>query len=171
MNEILGNFRPAQHVLCAGDFNIDTLAENSISHSYLDIFLNRGMIPFISLPTRVSDTSSTLLDHIWSNVYSGVPGIFHTSITDHFTIFVNLVGLKSRNSDFFKIKFRDHSERALQQCYERFFVESRNLSRFDTLSIDTRTKLFLNTLWKSYNESCQIRAKFISYNTLKKTVV
>ena len=52
-----------------GDFNIDLLKidENSKSSSFFDTMTSNLFIPHIIHPTRVTPTSKTLIDHIWSN--------------------------------------------------------------------------------------------------------
>ena len=52
-----------------GDLNINISAntETGGSETYLDHLISSGSIPIITLPTRVTDTSSTLIDHNTTN--------------------------------------------------------------------------------------------------------
>ena len=52
--------------------------------------LAHGFFPKISLPTRICDTSSTLIDQIYTNVLNDKDksGIFVTHISDHQATFV-----------------------------------------------------------------------------------
>ena len=75
-----------------GDTNINVI--NHVSHKetgdYLDLMYSKGLVPVINRPTRVTDHSATLIDHIFtscitaSNFYQG---ILVTDITDHYPIF------------------------------------------------------------------------------------
>ncbi len=52
-----------------GDFNINLLNhDNHVGTSnYLNILLNFGQLPLITLPSRVSDHSISLTDHVSAN--------------------------------------------------------------------------------------------------------
>ena len=47
--------------------------------------MSSGFHPKITLPTRITDTSNTLIDHILTNVYDDkhVSGILINKISDH----------------------------------------------------------------------------------------
>ena len=53
-----------------GDFNINLLNhDNHVGTSnYLNILLNFGQLPLITLPSRVSDHSISLIDHVSANI-------------------------------------------------------------------------------------------------------
>ena len=75
-----------------GDYNINLL--NADDHSpttdFVDIILSNSCIPLITRPTRISPTSSTLIDNIFTNNFKEndcLKGIFINDITDHFPIF------------------------------------------------------------------------------------
>lgn len=70
-----------------GDFNIDLLKSNS--NSFSNIFNSYFFRNFITKPTRVSPTSKTLIDNIFSNSSAEVvnSGIITYDISDHFPIF------------------------------------------------------------------------------------
>ena len=76
-----------------GDFNINLL-NNETHHgtsSFLEIMFSNSYLPSINRPTRVTETSATLIDNIFSNVidYNNSPinGILYTDISDHFPVF------------------------------------------------------------------------------------
>ena len=76
-----------------GDFNINLL--NSESHNLTNNFLNQMlsyfMLSTIVKPTRVIESSATLIDNIFINTSSLLDntrtGILYTDITDHFPVF------------------------------------------------------------------------------------
>ena len=80
-------------VYIMGDFNINLL--NSSSHSHTNEFVNTmfssSFFPLINRPTRISDSTATLIDTIFTNHHGGsgeyLSGILPTDISDHFTIF------------------------------------------------------------------------------------
>ena len=77
-----------------GDFNIDLL--NYISDNKVAVFLDKmyssSLLPLISHPTRISKTSQTLIDNIFSTIISdeSKTGNITTVISDHFCQFVSL---------------------------------------------------------------------------------
>ena len=76
--------------LC-GDYNIDLLKVKTNRHycSYFDDVVSNGFFPQITLPTRLSDHSSTLIDNIFTNNIdeAGTSVILLNSIYDHQMIF------------------------------------------------------------------------------------
>jgi hypothetical protein len=52
-----------------GDFNIDLLKyyDHNKTTCFVDDLLARGMYPLINRPTRVTKTSATIIDHIYTN--------------------------------------------------------------------------------------------------------
>ena len=71
-----------------GDFNIDILKESS--SNFMNTIYSSGFYPPITKPTRVSTTSATLIDNIFTNVLqfdACLSGIIATDLTDHFPVF------------------------------------------------------------------------------------
>ena len=73
--------------------------------------LAHGFFPKITLPTRICDTSSTLIDQIYTNVLNNKDksGIFTTHISDHQAIFtatnVGLMGFSEKK--FITVETKD----------------------------------------------------------------
>ena len=76
-----------------GDLNIDLLKheEHRPTSDFVDTLYANHMFPLIVEPTRVTDKSATLIDHIMANnfdVYSRhKQGILMSSISDHYAVF------------------------------------------------------------------------------------
>ena len=77
-----------------GDYNMDLL--NSESHgptsNYNDTMYNNGFMPLITRPTRITNSSATLIDNIFTNQFSSqlgesLQGILLTDISDHYPVF------------------------------------------------------------------------------------
>ena len=66
--ETLENFNRNPVYLC-GDFNIDILKLNVKDHyhTFFNNLIAAGYFPRISLPTRITNHSATLLDNIFTN--------------------------------------------------------------------------------------------------------
>ena len=63
----LSNSKKVYYIL--GDFNINLMQENrsSFANEYINLIVSNGAVPVITIPTRVTATSATLLDHIITN--------------------------------------------------------------------------------------------------------
>ena len=75
-----------------GDFNIDLLTNSVSSQVYLNKFLSNGFYPRIDRPTRITEYSSTLIDHIFTNAHKNdtMSGIWVADIADHLPIYITL---------------------------------------------------------------------------------
>ena len=85
--------------LIAGDINIDLkkFQTHTDTKAYLDTLLVNNFVPVVVMPTRISDTSATLIDHVYyydpirttrNSVITG--GNFWCDLTDHLPNFVFL---------------------------------------------------------------------------------
>ena len=75
-----------------GDFNINTAQNQTsgISKKFLYMFISNGAIPLITKAARVTDRSSTVIDHIITNntKHRIKPGVLEIcNVSDHYPIF------------------------------------------------------------------------------------
>ena len=77
----------------SGDFNLDLFKSDSHSGTtdFLNLMHNYVYVPLVTRPTRVTDTSATLIDNVYTNnlqnLSSSFTGLLVTEITDHYPIF------------------------------------------------------------------------------------
>ena len=89
------------NIIWVGDFNIDLLKlqERLILRDFLLNMISHGLVPTLALPTRIGDTSATLIDNVFSNFWeqsqSTSSGIIITAISDHFPYFYSLRNAKN----------------------------------------------------------------------------
>jgi len=73
-----------------GDFNIDLVMSDfhTPASDFLNIFTTHSFIPTILYPTRITDTSSTLIDNTFINNITNHfdTAIIYNDISDHFPI-------------------------------------------------------------------------------------
>ena len=81
-----------RYLFICGDFNIDLLKHETHSNTKkcLDTMYSLGLYPLINKPTRITGSSTTLIDNIFNNElrYNLTCGISFNDITDHLPIFV-----------------------------------------------------------------------------------
>ena len=78
-------------IILAGDFNIDLLKYDSHNktNDFVDDIFAHGMLPLITKPTRITNHSATIIDHIHTNIQDKYHkcGIIITDVSDHLGIF------------------------------------------------------------------------------------
>jgi len=93
-----------------GDMNIDLLKHHTHHQTgrYLDMLYSHDLLPVITKPTRITNHTAALIDHIYTNtVKSLVSGILTVDISDHLPVFCMVdIKLKKQNH---QMCFRDYS--------------------------------------------------------------
>ena len=122
LKEITNKLR-AYEVYIMGDFNVDLIKSNSHRQSteFLEGFYSESMYPLISLPTRITDTSATLIDNIFTNnvIDQIKSGLLTTRISDHLPIFAFVGGGSQRP----EIHQKDRLRRKVTEARIRRFAE------------------------------------------------
>lgn len=89
--ESIAEYLVNQNLPCymMGDFNVNLLKNDNKAYDLINLLFSHYFFPTITKPTRVTATSASLIDHIWtSNLQNHqVSGIYYTSISDHFPVF------------------------------------------------------------------------------------
>ena len=93
LNKIFEQLKTTK-VYLIGDININIFSINNAKYAsdYSNMLASNGYFPLITLPTRVNDVSSTLIDHLITNDHKNYifPGIIRTDSTDHYPIFSSI---------------------------------------------------------------------------------
>jgi uncharacterized protein YifN (PemK superfamily) len=111
--------RNNNEVAITGDFNIDLLKirHKANFNDFFETMLSNGYIPKITLPTRLSHHSSTLIDNIFvrmsDNFSATTAGVVMANISDHLPCFVSLDYLVINKSCQKYIKIWSRSENSL----------------------------------------------------------
>ena len=129
-----------------GDFNIDLLKFNTRDKTnlFIDNMFAQGLISLIHKPTRNSNSSATLIDHMYTNniTKSSISGIIITDLDDHFGTFRTIY-----NKNSFTSKFLD----------KRIFSDS-NVNKFNDQLASTNfdSMLLMNDPDQAYNHFMSI---------------
>ena len=92
LNNIFSKIKKSNKLFhIAGDFNLNLLDHdtNRKVQRFLNIVYRNGMIPTINKPTRVTQKTTTAIDHILTNSFTDTvfkTAIFKSNISDHFPI-------------------------------------------------------------------------------------
>jgi len=97
-----------------GDFNINIQRENrsNIFQEYINIIESHGAVPIITIPTRVTNDSSTTIDHIITNDFQHQlhPYVIEADLTDHYPQLRVVKAPKRNKNKPNKLLYRDKSK-------------------------------------------------------------
>ncbi len=104
-------------VVILGDINIDLLTTSNKSRHLKQTMSNNLMTQQISVPTRITNTSRSLIDHIWvSNIdFYCICGAFDMGLSDHHLVYITRkrAKLKQSPSYFMGRSYRSFDEQLL----------------------------------------------------------
>ena len=156
-SEILSRIKQEGKIIyIMGDFNINIL--DSDKHlptaNFVELMYSNSLFPLISKPTRITQSTATLIDNIFSNDIISTDkfnGILFTDVSDHFPIFTINYN-SSLKEEYHTFKTRIYSQKnigvftnKLRECdWQPILKNDDGRAAFST---------FYNTFCKLYNES------------------
>ena len=96
LNELFALVQRVSDVILVGDFNIDLLKihHKASAKEFLDILMANSFLPKITMPTRLTENSGTLIDNCFIKLTDEfsktTAGILYDNISDHQPYFVTL---------------------------------------------------------------------------------
>ena len=130
-----------------GDINLDLLKYQKCEQvtSYVDTLFSHGLLQIITKPTRCTNSSATLIDHIITNVCTPVlnSSIMISDLSDHYIVFHNV------NS--FSVKQPPK------------FIETRNFSKSNLLSFNNA---LLALDWSSVTSCNDVETSYNNFHDL-----
>ena len=132
-----------------GDFNIDLLQFSN--DDFINNTFSQTFVPVITKPTRVTHTSSTLIDHIYTNNVTSTShsGIIITDMVDHFGTFYVLENPRKNHLPKYEYK-RSLSEQNIKKLQEQikhfYFSDIYHLKA----NPDKAYNLFLSMIQSTY---------------------
>ena len=120
-----------------GDININTSSQsNNIVTNYLNMLDSNSVASLINNPTRVTDTSSSTLDHILTNEnrFRVSPFVLNHVITDHYPVMVSV------SQNVVKCKTQPKFKRSLAN----FSADNFNADLHESLENLSETVLFID---------------------------
>ena len=103
--------------------------ENRGIQEFMDIMFNVGLHPVISKPTRITSSTNSLIDNIFTNsindnIYSG---LLINNLSGHLVIFIAIEGnMNHNNSDYQPMNIRNINENTLHNYNMMLNAESWN---------------------------------------------
>ena len=129
LEPLMDKLNQDKHIFLHGDFNVDLIKTESDKETavFFDNLSSNLFVPHITLPTRITPHSKTLINNIFSNVTNflqGKSGNITLSISDHLAQFLSIpldANFKAPQSTKYKRNMKDFDR-------ENFFL--------DLLSVD-----------------------------------
>ena len=123
------------NMLFCGDLNIDLLKVDTrtLYYSYMELLYSFSFLPCITLPTRLSRRSASLIDHIFYKSLTNETvdgGIVVSSMSDHFMTFVALPFKTQHQKPPNRISIQTNNDAAIQT----FSDAIRNCNIFEKLN-------------------------------------
>ena len=149
-------------LITGGDFNINLLQLNEREkfQEYFDLFVSNGSVPQITMPTRFSKKTATLIDQIFcrfsKSSSQNSSGIIVTKISDHLPCFsaINYTNNTQVKSKYIKVRkngpeaiqnFQNDVKSRMSSVYfdnNLFSDPNINYNKLDSIISDAREKCF-----------------------------
>ena len=157
------------NTIITGDFNIDIGEINYSTHTrdFVSEMRSANFLPMITIPTRVTSTSATVIDHIWCNfTVPCMAGVVICNVTDHYPTFIVLPSVFVSRPPLIKVTFRDHSERNILLYSDRVKDYCNRFVVRDNDDINMSCRNFCEHLFYLYKNCFPIKCKYISQKRL-----
>lgn len=156
-------------VYIMGDFNVNLLNVDShiLTSEFIELMYSNCLFPLINKPTRICQSSATLIDNIFTNnIYDDnvLNGLLFTDISDHLPIFsINTHSLVESKQSYCTRKYSQNNSlkfsTALQNCdWNDVLLNNNGLESFN---------LFYNKFSNLYNECFPIETIKMGYGYRK----
>ena len=104
---------------------------------------SRNLISCVNLPTRITEISSTCLDHIWSSIsMPNISGALQTGITDHFQVFVCYPGYFASNESC-QVRYTKHTDAQIERSFDEVENFVGIFSAINSNDVNMLVELFL----------------------------
>ena len=153
-------------IVIAGDSNINLLThlDYEPASTLLNMYSEHGFAPLISRPTRITNGSATLIDHIFANNCHKVTrsGVITLDVSDHLATYTTILLDDHDQNLRNNVLTEDNSQlppckgNFSNQNYERFRLSAKYLdweTVFNTDSADKKFDIFSETYTEYYNQA------------------
>ena len=154
---IIKNKFQEKPLFLVGDLNINSLdySRKTHAHDFFNFVFQNGIFPVINRPTRATESSATVIDHILANIIIDShiqSGIIKTDMSDHFSVF-SLIKTNLKHTNIKKtIIIIDINEESM-----KYFKTIFNSTDWDLLTQNSSTNdfynIFLERFIKIYDEA------------------
>ena len=134
------------------------MSQNKHGKEFFDTSIENNFIPMITYPTRVTETSATLIGHVFVNdkalrYYDKItPGILYSGLSDHLAVFIKLNAKIDNKLSKEKPMVRIYGEKNTQKCIN--MIQDQDWSNICHKTPSTEAlDFFYNICNKCYNKA------------------
>ena len=141
-----------KNITYGGDFNVDLCkyGHDSDCQALIDCSARHNFVQLINRPTRVTEYSATIIDHIYTNKVSDVvsTGVVTFDISDHLGVYVTIALHEHQGSI-------DHEYANVTSTHK---VNEENISKF--------RELLSNESWDEVHNECGAQRKYDKFTEI-----
>ena len=131
--------------------------QHAQTEEFLDMFYTNNILPIITKPTRLTDHTATLIDHIYTKCLQNfTAGILTVDIADHLPVFCIVRTQPTRNYSN-KIYFRDYSKFNKDIYLDDIKLIDWRESLNSEKNLNEKVQETINTLNKNINKHAPIK--------------
>lgn len=142
-----------------GDHNLDLIKfrNHVATNDFLNLMISEGFLPAITKPTRITDTSSTLIDHIFVNVKSSSkwsklkPAIVINDVADHLGTLMLLSREKHTQDNCSKNKTRRKINKTTIAAFRNLIMNTDFADVMSCQETNAAYELFMNKIKFAYD--------------------
>jgi bisphosphoglycerate-dependent phosphoglycerate mutase len=139
-------------IIIGGDINVDFMSEGSLKNRLMDLITSSGMTNIIDQPTRVTVTSATCIDNVFTNVNKDdiCVDVIDLGISDHHALIVRLKNIETTQIAFDAVYKRSFSEHKKEEFnYQLSKIQWNTVIQSTT--VDEMFGEFMETFKKSFD--------------------
>ena len=150
----LNKLPPECDTLLLGDFNYCTL--NNKVNKFSQMMTTNGYTQLINTPTRVTNNSSSLIDHIYTNNTDKISqsGVIESGISDHFITFCTRKTFKDMVGKHTRIKIRSMKNYAKDIFVENLKTKNWDIVKQEKEDASIALEIFNTMFLQSIDEIC-----------------
>ena len=157
LKETISHINDNTLAIILGDINIDLMQDNDAKVStYLNNFFEHNFIPCITLPSRITYHSATLLDHIFIKIPKKLvqnkcsSGNFIADLSDHLPnfMFIDIETKSIKERPFIRI----FSKKKMDKFTESLTTEQPLINPADLSDTNSSYDVFLNKYFELFNK-------------------
>ena len=159
LEELLSSLGNSNLLFC-GDFNIDLgNFTNCATRNLTSTMFSHSMIPLVTIPTRVTATSATLIDQFWTNILMDCSSnVISCPIADHFPILTQIPNVISPPSPM-EVRLRLTNESRLHNLEVQVNDYCSKWDYSYNMDVTSLTEKLEGDLMEIYNSCCPIISK------------
>ncbi|XP_045466781.1 uncharacterized protein LOC123675466 [Harmonia axyridis] len=139
-------------IIIAGDFNIEMLQMNKDRSEFMNLMESFNLNPTINEPTRITNTSSSSIDNIFTNILKWESLVFDLHLSDHQAQKLTIHLDSNKNNDISHRRFFGQKEK--EEFLKKLFNQDWNpVKEIDENNVNQQWDTFVSMFGNIFNEN------------------